>query len=192
MADKSHSHFKEDYLLLREANEKMALYFYQLRSQQNSWIGIFMSLLAAFFGALMWGWVTFKTDYHAGFMTLFVGLIVGLTMRFTGKGIEHRFGFYGACITLLGSVFGDYLSKVASLYNLSAYPDSEISDTLVLFSPPFIFNALWEQLDILLIGFYVAGCLLAFRLSYRIVSHDEVHAHVHQEDANTQPKEDDF
>jgi len=81
-----------------------------MRSQQNLALAIAMGTLAAAVGAGLWALATVLTGYQIGFMAIGVGILVGLTVRQFGKGIDKSFGFIGAGLAFAGCVAGNVLA----------------------------------------------------------------------------------
>ena len=56
------------------------------------------------------GGVTIVTEYQLGLMAIGVGILVALTIRFTGKGLSMKFQLLGATLALLGCAAGNLLT----------------------------------------------------------------------------------
>jgi hypothetical protein len=54
--------------------------------------------------------VTVLTHYQIGGMTVGIGWLVGITVRFFGRGTIAGFGVLGAALTLLGCLAGNLLT----------------------------------------------------------------------------------
>ena len=73
-----------------------------LRSEQNLPVGAIAGALAAVGGAGIWALVTVMTEYQIGWMAIGIGFLVGISMRFSGKGIDPVFGI-GADFHIAGN-----------------------------------------------------------------------------------------
>ena len=89
----------------------------KLRSHQDFYYGIFGGLLAMILGAIIWAIITVATEYQIGYMAIGVGLLVGFTVQFFGAGIDKKFGYLGATLSLLGCMLGNLLSQVGFIAN---------------------------------------------------------------------------
>jgi len=97
-----------DPALLRSALE-------QLRSEQNLPGGVLAGLLAAGAAAAAWAGITVLTDDASHWLAVGVGFVVGVTVRYVGKGIEPVFGVAGASLALLGCAAGNLLAACVIL-----------------------------------------------------------------------------
>jgi hypothetical protein len=73
-------------------------------------LGGFAGLGAAVLGAILWALVTVTTHYQIGWMAVGLGWLVGVTVRFFGKGTTPSFGVVGAGVSVLGCLAGNALS----------------------------------------------------------------------------------
>jgi hypothetical protein len=174
MSDAPNNHFDEDYHCILDANDKMDYYFFVLKSKQNLLLGILTSLFVIFIVALIWCQITAKTGMNADGMIVFIGLGVGLSMHYVGKGIEYSFGWYGLAITFVGIIIASYFNAFAGMNIDSVTSGNHWLDMLFDFTPSFIFNSIWQKFSLLDLVFYITACLLGFRLSFRVVGHSEV------------------
>ncbi len=67
-----------------------------LRAQQKLFQAVVGGGAAALLGAGVWAAITVATDYQIGWMAVALGLLVGLTVRSLGKGIDNIFGIVGS------------------------------------------------------------------------------------------------
>lgn len=72
----------------------------------NGWIG---GGIAMILSAVLWGLITYYTDFHNKLMAIGVGFLVGLGVRLLGKGETMVFGLSGAGLSLLGCALGNFL-----------------------------------------------------------------------------------
>jgi hypothetical protein len=99
-------------------------YLAHLRKDQNLGMAVVAGAGASLVGAVLWAVVTVMTGWQIGFMAIGVGILVGFAVRFFGKGVDIPFGIVGAVFSLLGCVFGNFLSIygfAADAYNVGYF-----------------------------------------------------------------------
>ena len=67
---------------------KLDAYKENLRTEQDFTKAILAGAVAAIIGAALWGLITSLTGYQIGYMALGVGFLVGMAIRYAGKGID--------------------------------------------------------------------------------------------------------
>jgi hypothetical protein len=82
----------------------------------NLMAGIIGGIIGAIIGAILWGIISVWLDRQIGYMAIGVGVLVGLGIRFLGKGTSIKFGIAGAVLAILGCIAGN----VVMLYILFA------------------------------------------------------------------------
>lgn len=81
--------------------------------------GITGGLLAAITGAFIWAEFTiivekdWAYDPQHAYMSILIGLIVGLSVRFLGKGRKPRFGVIAVLLAIVGCILGNVFSSIA-------------------------------------------------------------------------------
>jgi len=65
--------------------------------------------IAMLVSAAVWGAVTYFTEYQIGWMAIGVGFLVGIAVKFFGKGKTPIYGIISAGFALLGCVLGNLL-----------------------------------------------------------------------------------
>jgi hypothetical protein len=88
----------------------------QLDDQPNLFLGLAGGVVAMLVSAVVWGAVTYFTQYQIGWLAIGVGFLVGLAIRFFGKGKTPVFGISGAILALIGCLLGNlffYSSVIA-------------------------------------------------------------------------------
>ena len=73
--------------------------------------GAFATLLAA----VAYGIVVEKWPFSYGFAAAGVGIVIGLSMGFLGRGISTKFGVTAALYTIVGCVLGNLFVKIMNL-----------------------------------------------------------------------------
>src|SRR5688572_7327990 len=81
----------------------------QLEDQPNLLMGLIGGAVAMLVGAIAWGAITYFTEYQIGWMSIGVGFLVGLALRFFGKGKTMIFGVSGAVLALIGCLLGNLI-----------------------------------------------------------------------------------
>lgn len=81
----------------------------QLDDQPNLLMGLIGGVIAMLVGAIIWGAVTYFTDYQIGWMAIGVGFLVGIAIKFFGRGKTAIFGISGALLALIGCLLGNLM-----------------------------------------------------------------------------------
>ena len=81
----------------------------QLDDQPNLLMGLIGGAVAMLVGALVWGAISYFTQYQIGWMAIGVGFLVGLAIRFFGRGKTVTFGISGAVLALIGCLLGNLI-----------------------------------------------------------------------------------
>jgi hypothetical protein len=80
-----------------------------LEDQPNLLMGLISGGIAMVVGATAWGAITYFTQYQIGWMSIGVGFLVGVAIRFFGKGKTLIFGISGAVLALIGCLLGNLI-----------------------------------------------------------------------------------
>ena len=81
----------------------------QLDTESNLLMGLIGGGLAMLVGAAIWGAVTYFTEYQIGWMAIGVGFLVGIAVKFFGKGRTPVFGISSAVLALIGCALGNLM-----------------------------------------------------------------------------------
>ena len=81
----------------------------QLEDQPNLLMGLIGGGIAMLVGAIAWGAITYFTEFQISWMSIGVGFLVGVAIRFFGKGKTMIFGISGAVLALLGCLLGNLI-----------------------------------------------------------------------------------
>jgi len=81
----------------------------QMDIDSNLIMGLIGGGVAMLVGAILWGVITYFTQYQIGYMAIGVGFLVGIAVRFFGKGKTPIFGLSSAALALIGCVLGNLL-----------------------------------------------------------------------------------
>jgi hypothetical protein len=81
----------------------------QLDDQPNLLMGLIGGVIAMLVSAIVWGAITYFTEYQIGWIAIGVGFLVGIAIRFFGRGKSVTFGISGAALALIGCVLGNLM-----------------------------------------------------------------------------------
>lgn len=124
-----------------------------LRSQQNLFLGFVGGLGASLVGAALWMIVTVMTGYQIGWMAIGVGFLVGIAVRYAGKGIDMKFAVMGAGLALFGCLLGNLLAICQLIANDQQIPFMAIMQGLTPVVAAEILIATFTPIDLLFYGF---------------------------------------
>jgi len=133
----------------------------QLDEQPSLFMGLLGGVLAMLVSALIWGAITYLTEYQIGWMAIGVGFLVGLAIKFFGKGKTMIFGISGAVLALIGCVLGNlifYSGVIAREENVSFL---EVF-FFFFFSPAAAIELFTVAFDFIDILFYVLAAYAGF------------------------------
>ena len=150
---------------LSEAEQQFLLE--RLRSEQNLVGGIAGGLLAALLGASIWAVITVVTEYQIGWMAIGIGLLVGVSVRLAGKGIDQVFGVVGAVMSLVGCTVGNLLTMTYFVAANENIPYVDLLSSMDLDLAIEIMTITFDPMDIL---FYGIALYFGYRYAFRQVS----------------------
>lgn len=81
----------------------------RLEDQPSLVMGITGGVIAMLVGAILWGAITFYTGYQIGYVAIGLGFLVGIAIKFFGRGKSGSFGLSAAILALIGCVVGNLL-----------------------------------------------------------------------------------
>jgi len=81
----------------------------QLDTESNLIMGLIGGGVAMLVGSILWGLITYLTEYQIGYMAIGLGFLVGIAVRFFGKGKTPLFGLSSAALALIGCVLGNLM-----------------------------------------------------------------------------------
>ena len=127
--------------------------------------------LAMLTSAVIWAIITVAAKYQIGYMAIGVGLLVGFTVRFFGAGIDKKFGYLGAALSLLGCLLGNLFSQVgfiAQAQSLGYY------ETLSYLNFGIIVDIMVESFSPMDMLFYGFAIYEGYRFSFRRVTAKDI------------------
>lgn len=81
----------------------------QLDSESNLLMGLVGGVVAMLVSAIVWGAVTYITNYQIGYLAVGVGFLVGIAVKFFGRGKTAIFGISSAILALIGTMLGNLM-----------------------------------------------------------------------------------
>jgi len=104
-------------------------------------------------------------------MAVGIGVLVGFSMRFAGKGIDQTFGIAGAALSLIGCVVGNILTIT---YFIAVNRDMSFMDIFVQLHPGIIYEMLTSTFEIIDVLFYGMAAYFGYKFAFRQVNEDEL------------------
>lgn len=126
----------------------------QLEDQPSLFMGLVGGVIATLAGAIVWGAVTYFTEYQIGWMAIGVGFLVGIAIRFFGRGKTLVFGISGAVLALIGCLLGNLMFYAGVIAREESASFLEVF-FFFLFSPAAVvevFTIAFDFMDILFYG----------------------------------------
>ena len=149
-------------------NEQQAAMLMQtLAEEQNLLMGTISGLLAALLGAGIWAGVSVATEYQIGWMAVGIGFLVGLAMRYTGKGISPVFGTVSAGLSLFGCMVGNILTYTWFIADMEGMSFMEVASQLNLAVIIGLLTSTFALMDIL---FYGLAAYFGYKYAFRQVT----------------------
>ena len=133
----------------------------QLDDQPSLFMGVTGGVIAMLVGAILWGAITFYTGYQIGWVAIGIGFLVGIAIKFFGKGKSASFGFSAAVLSLIGCVIGNLLVYSAVIARAEEVPFLRVF-LLLLRTPTAaveVFTLAFDFMDIL---FYTLAAYTGF------------------------------
>jgi len=121
-------------------------------------------LFASLAGAALWGVVSVMVSRDAGWMAMFVGLVVGLVVRSCGKGMQSFFSMTGAFMAVVGCLAGNLLALSIVQANEGKLPLVDYLKKIDLATALKMVRADFEMRDWF---FYGVAIIIAYRLSVK-------------------------
>lgn len=143
----------------------------RLESEQNLLLGVLGGLAAAAVGAGLWAGITVLTGWQIGFMAVGVGFLVGVVVRFLGRGVTSIFGVVGGALALLGCAVGNLLAVTALA---AAGEGISLLDALPMLTPELISELMVATFSPMDLVFYGIAVYEGYRLSFRELTEAEL------------------
>ncbi|WP_027391288.1 hypothetical protein [Aquimarina latercula] len=143
----------------------------KLKSEQNYPFAIISGIIVGIIGALLWGIITLATGYQIGYMALAIGACVGLSMRYTGKGIDQIFGITGAIVAVLSCFAGNFFSVIGAIAN---FENLGYLETLMSFDYSLLVPMMKETFSMMDILFYGIAGFEGYKFAFRAFTEKEL------------------
>ena len=86
-----------------------------LLSEQNFAAAIIVGAVATVLAAAIYGIVVARWDFSYGFAAVGIGIAVGISMQYLGRGIDTKFAVAAAVYTIAGCLLGNVFRVVSPL-----------------------------------------------------------------------------
>ena len=126
----------------------------QIDDQPNLLMGLIGGVIAMLVSSVVWGAITYFTEYQIGWMAIGVGFLVGYAIQFFGHGKTTIFGISGAVLALIGCVLGNLIFYSGFIAREEGISFLEVFLFLLL-SPAAaidVFTAAFDFMDLLFYG----------------------------------------
>jgi hypothetical protein len=142
-----------------------------LKTEQKLLPAILTGCIASILGAGFWASITVFTGYSIGYMAIVLGVIVGISIRYFGKGIDKIFGILSVVFAIISVILGNILSSIGYISYHEGVSFFSIISQLNLSIIWELYLDTFSPVDIL---FYIIAAVSAYKLSFRIVTHKQV------------------
>jgi len=126
----------------------------QVETESNLLMGLIGGGIAMLVSAIIWGVVTYVTEYEIGWMAIGVGFLVGIAVKFFGRGKTAVFGISSAVLALIGCVLGNLFFYAGFIAREEGASFFEVF-FFFLFTPAALielFSVAFEFMDVLFYG----------------------------------------
>ncbi len=152
---------------------KMQTLMQRLKDEQNFLLGFLGGAVAAVVAAILWALISVVADRQIGWMAIGVGFLVGIAVRFFGKGIDKRFGVLGAVLALVGCLAGNLLTVAILVAQQENVEFAQVALAL-LFDPELVIQIVAETFSPIDLLFYGLALYEGYRFSFRQLSQAEL------------------
>lgn len=87
----------------------------KLLSEQNFVAAVIVGAFATLVAAAVYGIVVAKWSFSYGFAAAGIGIVVGISMQYLGRGIETKFAVAASVYTIAGCILGNVFGTVMRL-----------------------------------------------------------------------------
>ena len=153
--------------------EKVQVFQAQMEMQQNMLMAIAGGAGAAVIGAAVWAGVTVSTGYQIGWMAIGIGFLVGIMVRFLGKGLTMPYGVIGAVFALVGCLGGNLLSLCGFISIQESVSFIMIVENM-LKQPAMIVELLKATFNPMDFVFYAIAVYEGYKFSFRQINQEDI------------------
>jgi hypothetical protein len=130
-------------------------------------LGLIGGAAAMMICAVIWGAITYFTNYKIGYVAIGLGLAVGFAVKYLGRGNSFLLGLAAALLSLVGCMLGNlffYCGILAREYGLG------FVDVLakVIFDPTLTLSLLKAGFEFMDLVFYALAIYFGFRMAYSL------------------------
>jgi hypothetical protein len=136
----------------------------RLRGQQHFPNGFAAGAVVAVICAVVWAAITVATRSQIGWMAVGVGVLVGLAVRRFGHGVDPRFGYLGAGMSLLGCGLGNLFAVLGFVSGESGESVLSLWGQLSWAAVPDVMAATFSPMDLV---FYGIAIYEGYQFSFR-------------------------
>jgi len=155
----------DERIIERENEQKLAQQqIEKIQSEQSLTRAIWSGLIIGVIGAFIWGLITVALNMQIGIMGIALGALVGITIRFFGKGMNPSFGIAGAIIAVASCFLGNFFSIIGYISN---YENLGFLETILLFDYTQLIPVMTESFGLMDILFYLIAASAGFKYSFR-------------------------
>lgn len=133
----------------KEANYKIAE---KLLAEQNFSAAVFFGIWATILAGAAWAVIAVAAGYVIGYIAIALGVVVGLAVRYTGRGIDNRFSVLAATLAIVGCLAGPLFAAILVEARHSETPLAEIVSSL---TPDVILDFFAQTLSFVHVLFWV-------------------------------------
>ena len=98
----------------------------ELLSEQNFGAAVIAGVVATFLAAAIYGITTAIWNFSYGFAAVGIGIVVGISMQYLGRGIRTKFAVAASLFTIAGCVLGNVFRAVVYLARENAISPLEV------------------------------------------------------------------
>lgn len=136
----------------------------QVDTDANLIMGLIGGTIAMLVSAILWGVITYFTQYQIGYMAIGVGFLVGVAVRFFGRGHAIIFGLSSAALSLVGCVLGNLLFFAGAIAREEGASFLEVL-VFLLFTPAAVIEVFAVTFEIIDVLFYGIAAVVGFRVA---------------------------
>jgi hypothetical protein len=129
---------------------------------ENMMLGVIAGLVGMAVGTAIWVGITVATEYQIGYMAVGVGFLVGIAMRFAGRGQSQAFALVGAALSLVGCALGNLFTGCVIVAREFETTFGDVVANLDFEMISSIMQAMFSPMDIL---FYALGAWAGWKYS---------------------------
>jgi len=139
--------------------------------EQNYPKAVLAGVVVGIIGAILWGAVTVSTGYQIGYMAIAIGFLVGISMRYAGKGMTPIFGITGGVIALISCALGNLFSIIGFMYGIETLAQID-----VLFSIDYgqLIPIMKDTFNFMDLIFYAIATSAGYKYAFRVITEEDL------------------